>query len=73
MLSVSNATKTYVGRALFSGVSFHINRGETIGLIGPNGAGKSTLFSLLLGETTPDEGQVTMEKGLVFGFLPQES
>ncbi len=73
MLSVSNASKTYAGRTLFSGVSFHINRGETIGLIGPNGAGKSTLFSLLLGETTPDEGQVTMEKGLVFGFLPQES
>ena len=73
MLSVSNASKTYAGRTLFSGVSFHINRGEKIGLIGPNGAGKSTLFSLLLRETTPDEGQVTMEKGLDFGFLPQES
>ena len=73
MLSVSNASKTYAGRTLFSGVSFHINRGEKIGLIGPNGAGKSTLFSLLLGEATPDDGQVTMEKGLSFGFLPQES
>lgn len=73
MLSVSNVSKTYAGRTLFSGVSFHINRGEKIGLIGPNGAGKSTLFSLLLRETTPDDGQVTMEKGLDFGFLPQES
>ncbi len=73
MLSVSNASKTYAGRTLFSGVSFHINRGEKIGLIGPNGAGKSTLFSLLLGEATPDDGQVTMEKGITFGFLPQES
>jgi ATP-binding cassette subfamily F protein 3 len=73
MLSVHNVSKTYAGRTLFSGVSFHINRGEKIGLIGPNGAGKSTLFSLLLRETTPDDGQVTMEKGLNFGFLPQES
>ena len=73
MLSVSNVSKTYAGRTLFSGVSFHINRGEKIGLIGPNGAGKSTLFSLLLQETTPDDGLVTMEKGLDFGFLPQES
>ena len=73
MLSVSNVSKTYAGRTLFSGVSFHINRGDKIGLIGPNGAGKSTLFSLLLRETTPDDGQVTMEKGLDFGFLPQES
>jgi ATP-binding cassette subfamily F protein 3 len=73
MLSVHQVSKTYAGRTLFSGVSFHINRGEKIGLIGPNGAGKSTLFSLLLRESTPDDGQVTMEKGLNFGFLPQES
>jgi len=73
MLSVSNVSKTYAGRTLFSAVSFHINRGEKIGLIGPNGAGKSTLFSLLLQESTPDDGRVVMERGITFGFLPQES
>ncbi|MCF7786944.1 MAG: ABC-F family ATP-binding cassette domain-containing protein [Prosthecobacter sp.] len=73
MLSVSNVSKTYAGRTLFSQVSFHINRGEKIGLIGPNGAGKSTLFSLLLRDTVPDDGQVVMERGITFGFLPQES
>ena len=73
MLSVSNVSKTYAGRTLFSQVSFHINRGEKIGLIGPNGAGKSTLFSLLLRDTVPDDGQVVMERGISFGFLPQES
>jgi len=73
MLSVSNVSKTYAGRTLFSQVSFHINRGEKIGLIGPNGAGKSTLFSLLLQDSTPDDGRVVMERGISFGFLPQES
>lgn len=73
MLSVSNVSKTYAGRTLFSQVSFHINRGEKIGLIGPNGAGKSTLFSLLLRDAEPDEGKVMMERGITFGFLPQES
>ncbi|MGV3663106.1 MAG: ribosomal protection-like ABC-F family protein [Prosthecobacter sp.] len=73
MLSVSNVSKTYAGRTLFSQVSFHINRGEKIGLIGPNGAGKSTLFSLLLQDSTPDDGRVVMERGITFGFLPQES
>ncbi|MCB1275543.1 ribosomal protection-like ABC-F family protein [Prosthecobacter sp.] len=73
MLSVSNVSKTYAGRTLFSQVSFHINRGEKIGLIGPNGAGKSTLFSLLLQDSTPDDGRVMMERGITFGFLPQES
>ena len=73
MLSVSNLEKSYAGRTLFSGVSFHLQRGERIGLVGPNGAGKSTLFSLLLGETTPDDGRVMWEKGANVGFLPQES
>jgi ATP-binding cassette subfamily F protein 3 len=73
MLSVNNVSKTYAGRTLFSQVSFHINRGEKIGLIGPNGAGKSTLFSLLLRDAEPDEGKVMMERGINFGFLPQES
>lgn len=50
-----------------------VNRGERIGLVGPNGAGKSTLFSLILGEDTPDEGRISLERGVTFGFLPQES
>ena len=73
MLSVTQVSKTYAGRTLFSGVGFHIQRGDKIGLIGPNGAGKSTLFSMLMGENTPDEGEVRMERGATLGFLPQES
>lgn len=71
MLSVSNASKTYAGRTLFSGVSFHINRGETIGLIGPNGAGKSTLVRAVLGLLRPDSGRVALKPGLRVGYLPQ--
>ncbi len=73
MLSVSNIEKTYAGRTLFSGVSFHLQRGERIGLVGPNGAGKTTLFGLLMGDGTPDAGNVMWEKGATIGFLPQES
>ncbi len=73
MLSVSNIEKTYAGRTLFAGVSFHIQRGERIGLVGPNGAGKSTLFGLLMGDGSPDAGNVMWEKGASVGFLPQES
>ncbi len=73
MLSVTALEKSYAGRTLFSGVAFHLQRGERVGLVGPNGAGKTTLFSLLLGETTPDDGKVMWEKGATIGFLPQES
>jgi ATP-binding cassette subfamily F protein 3 len=73
MLSVTQVSKTYAGRTLFSGVAFHIQRGDKVGLIGPNGAGKSTLFSMLMGDGVPDEGEVRMERGATLGFLPQES
>ena len=73
MLTVSGISKSFGGRTLFSDVSFQVNREDRIGLVGPNGAGKSTLFSLLLGKTEPDEGTISMQRGVTLGFLPQES
>ena len=73
MLTVSNLSKSFAGRALFDDVSLQVNRGDRIGLVGPNGAGKSTLFSLILGETSPDSGTIALEKNATIGFLPQET
>ena len=73
MLTLSQLSKSFGGRTLFSDVALQINREDRIGLVGPNGAGKSTLFSLILGEASPDEGRVTLEKNVTMGFLPQES
>lgn len=73
MLTLSQVSKSFGGRTLFSGVGLQVNRGDRIGLVGPNGAGKSTLFSLILQENAPDEGTIVMEKRMTVGFLPQES
>ncbi|MFZ4682505.1 MAG: ABC-F family ATP-binding cassette domain-containing protein [Terrimicrobiaceae bacterium] len=73
MLTVSQLTKSYNGRVLFEEASLQINAGDRVGLIGPNGAGKTTLFSLILGENSPDEGTVSLQRGSSVGFLPQES
>lgn len=73
MLTVSQVSKSFGGRVLFEQASLQVNRGDRIGLVGPNGAGKSTLFSLLLGEATPDDGRVAIERSATIGFLPQES
>ena len=73
MLTVSQLSKSFAGRALFDDVSLQINRGDRIGLVGPNGAGKSTLFALLLGDVSPDKGTITIEKNATIGFLPQET
>ena len=73
MLTVSQLSKSFSGRTLFDEISLQVNRGDRIGLVGPNGAGKSTLFSLILGETSPDRGQIGFEKSATIGFLPQET
>src|SRR4051812_45455632 len=72
MLIISQVTKAFGGRTLFEEASLQVNRGDRIGLVGPNGAGKSTLFSLILGEASPDEGKIALEKSASVGFLPQE-
>src|SRR5438874_6770258 len=73
MLTVSQLSKSFAGRALFDDVSLQVNRGDRIGLVGPNGAGKSTLFALLLGNVSPDKGTIAIEKNATIGFLPQET
>ena len=73
MLTVSQLTKSYAGRVLFEDASLQINAGDRVGLIGPNGAGKSTLFSLILDESSPDAGKVSLEKNMTLGYLPQEA
>jgi ATP-binding cassette subfamily F protein 3 len=73
MITLSDVSKSYGGRTLFSEASLQVNREDRIGIVGPNGAGKSTLFSLLLKNDEPDQGVVCIERGVTVGFLPQES
>lgn len=41
-----------------NGVSFHVDRGEILGIYGANGAGKTTLIKLLSGALLPSEGKI---------------
>ena len=73
MLTVAGLSKAFGGRQLFDDVSLTLLSGERVGLVGPNGAGKSTLLKIILGQETPDAGEVTFVRGTRFGYLPQES
>ncbi|HTL17913.1 MAG TPA: ATP-binding cassette domain-containing protein [Patescibacteria group bacterium] len=73
MLTLSGITKAYADRVLFGDATLQVNREDRIGLVGPNGAGKTTLFSIILGKEQADEGKITFERGISFGYLPQEN
>lgn len=57
-LDVQSLEKSYGGRKVVSGLSFHVNQGEVVGLLGPNGAGKTTAFYMTIGLIRPDHGKV---------------
>jgi ATP-binding cassette subfamily F protein uup len=71
LVSASNISKSFAARPLFDGITFAVESGERIGLIGPNGAGKSTLLRIVAGQTSPDSGNLTLQRGLRVGFLEQ--
>jgi len=73
MLTISEVSKGFGGRSLFANAFLQVNREDRIGLVGPNGAGKSTLFSLILGNESPDQGKIILERNVSVGYLPQES
>src|SRR5581483_7817512 len=58
VLEADHVSKTFGTKSVIRDFSARILRGDRVGLIGPNGAGKTTLLRLLLGELTPDEGEV---------------
>ncbi len=73
MVTIKNLTKAYAGRTLFAAAEMTVNWGERLALVGPNGAGKSTLFRMILGEDSPDEGEIQRDEYATIGYLPQEA
>jgi ATPase subunit of ABC transporter with duplicated ATPase domains len=72
MISFSNINKQYGRQLVFVDASFQLNPGEKVGLVGPNGAGKTTLFRMIVGEESPDEGDVSVPKKLTIGYFRQD-
>ncbi|MGI6398078.1 MAG: ATP-binding cassette domain-containing protein [Desulfomonilia bacterium] len=71
MISAENLSKSYARQTLFDDVSFKINPRERVGLVGRNGHGKTTLLRMIVGEETPDAGQIVIPKGYRMGYVRQ--
>ena len=85
LLRAEGLVKSYRGRRVVDGVSFHVAPGEVVGLLGPNGAGKTTSFNMVVGLVVPERGRVLLGEHdltrlpmhrrarLGVGYLPQEA
>lgn len=67
LLEVENVTQEYEGTRIIEGVSFSVEKGETVCLIGTSGVGKTTLFQILSGLNVPVEGRVLLNGENVVG------
>ncbi len=71
ILSVHGLNKSFDGKDILRDASFHVENNEKVAIVGINGAGKTTLLKLILGELSPDDGDVTFAKDVTVGYLAQ--
>lgn len=72
MIRLENISKQNGKQIVFIEASAALQKGEKAGLVGPNGAGKTTLFRMITGEEQPDEGQVSVDRGMTIGYFSQD-
>ena len=61
MITVSDLRKSFAGEPVLDGVTFSVEKGETVAVIGPSGAGKSTMLRCLIDLETADGGSIRIE------------
>ncbi|HQA30760.1 MAG TPA: energy-dependent translational throttle protein EttA [Propioniciclava tarda] len=71
VLEAVKLTKGFGDRVLIDGLSFTLPRAGIVGIIGPNGVGKTTLFKMIVGEETPDSGELKVGKTVQFSYVDQ--
>ncbi len=72
VFEADHVSKSYDGRVVVRDCSTRILRGDRVGLIGPNGAGKTTLLRLLLGDLSPDAGEIRRGANVHVAYFDQQ-
>lgn len=71
ILACNHISKAFTLQTVINDATFHLEEREKAAIVGINGAGKSTLLKLIVGELTPDSGEVILAKGKTLGYLAQ--
>ncbi len=72
VLELAGVSKSFGAKQVFAELNETIWHGERVGLIGANGAGKSVLMKMILGQESPDAGEVKIGPSVVVGHYAQE-
>ncbi|QYY33810.1 ATP-binding cassette domain-containing protein (plasmid) [Cupriavidus pinatubonensis] len=72
LLRLHDVHKSFGGNHVLTGLSFHISKGEIVGLLGPNGCGKSTVLNTVTGYCPIDNGKIEVGGQIVSGRAPHE-
>jgi len=72
VFEAEHVTHGFGGTPVIRDFSARILRGDRVGIVGPNGVGKSTLINLLLGNLTPDSGQIRRGTRLEAAYFDQQ-
>lgn len=72
LVTVLKVSLTFFENQIFREIGLQVEPGDRIGLVGPNGSGKTTLLRLLMGEISPDSGEVRVARETRTGYLPQD-
>jgi len=71
VIEATGLTKGYNDNLLIKDLTFSIPRGAVVGLIGPNGTGKTTLFRMVVGEESPDSGEIEIGSSVKLSYVDQ--
>jgi len=71
VVEADQLAKWYGDRVLFENVNFRLPPGGIVGMVGPNGAGKTTLLRMLMGQETPDRGELRVGPTVELGYVDQ--
>ena len=72
LIDLQNISKQYDIKVILKDANFTLTQGQRIAVIGQNGQGKSTLFKIIMGQTEPDYGEISIDKSLKIEMLDQQ-
>lgn len=71
VIEVSKLRKSFGDKLLIDDLEFRVPPGAIVGIVGPNGAGKTTFFRMVVGEETPDEGDIVIGDTVQLSYVDQ--